>query len=172
VHLLPPATCLFTFTFFRVWDQAAFGYLAPTFGAHRVLSSETTLTMPPRRVSQRLYPDEGLLQTSDQNQPPLQQPPTQTLPTITEATEPTFNNIPEVQLQQAIISTTAAVTSQGNGGDQHLNTNPLSPPSQVDPGEAEFNQIEVQDWDEAEEEEVEADESELIRVQQEIGRLR
>jgi hypothetical protein len=35
--------------------------------------------------------------------------------------------------------------------------------SQVNQGEAEFNQIEVQDWDEAEEEETEADESELIR---------
>jgi hypothetical protein len=54
--------------------------------------------MPPRRVSQRLHPDEGLLQTSDQNQPPLQQPSTRTLPTITEAAEPAFDNILEVQL--------------------------------------------------------------------------
>jgi hypothetical protein len=45
------------------------------------------------------------------------------------------------------MSTTAAITSQGNKGDQHLNTNPLPPPSQVNQGKAKFNQIEVQDWD-------------------------
>jgi hypothetical protein len=55
--------------------------------------------MPPRRVSQRLHPDEGLLQTFDQNQPSFQQPSTQTLPIITKAVEPSFDNIPEVQLQ-------------------------------------------------------------------------
>jgi hypothetical protein len=62
------------------------------------------------------------------------------------------------------MSTITAVTSQGNEGDQHLNTNLLPPLSQVNQGEAEFNQIEIQDWDEAEEEEAKADESELIRV--------
>jgi hypothetical protein len=72
------------------------------------------------------------------------------------------------------MSTTALVASQSNEGDQHLNTNPLPPLSQVNQGEVEFNQIEVQDWDEVEEEEAEAEanESELIRVQQEIERLR
>jgi hypothetical protein len=69
------------------------------------------------------------------------------------------------------MSTTAAGTSQGDGGDQHLNTNPPPPPQQVNQGEAEFNQIKVQDLNEAEEEEVEADKSELIRVQQEIESL-
>jgi hypothetical protein len=69
------------------------------------------------------------------------------------------------------MSTTAVVTSQGDGGDQHLNAKPFPPPSQVNQGDAEFNQIKVQDWDEAEEEEAEADESELIRVQQEIEML-
>jgi hypothetical protein len=69
------------------------------------------------------------------------------------------------------VSATVVMTSQSNEGDQHLDTNPLPPPSQVNQGETEFNQIEVQDWDEAEEEEVEADESELIMVQQEIERL-
>jgi hypothetical protein len=120
-----------------------------------------------------LHPDEGLPQTSDQNHPAFQQPSTQTLPTITEAAEHlTLDNIPDVQLQQANMSTTAAVTSQGDEGDQHLNANPPPPPSQFNQGEAKFNHIEVQDWDEAEEEEAEADESELIRVQQEIERLR
>jgi hypothetical protein len=157
--------------FSRVWDQVAFGYLIPTFDAHRVQSSKTTLTIPPRRVSQCLHPDEGLLQTFDKNQPPLQQPSTQILPTITEAVEPTFDNIPEVQLQQATMPATAAMASQSNEGDQHLNTNTLSPPSQVKQGKTEFNQIEVHDWDEVEEEEAEADESELIRIQQEIERL-
>jgi hypothetical protein len=89
--------------------------------------------MPPRRVSQRLHLDEGLPQTSDQNQPPFQQPSTQTLPTITEAAKnPTFDNILEIQLQQANISTAAAGTSQSGGGDHHLNANlPPPPPSQV-----------------------------------------
>jgi hypothetical protein len=54
--------------------------------------------MPLRRVSQRLHPDEDLLQTFDQNQPPPQQPSTQTLPAITKAAELTFDNILEVQL--------------------------------------------------------------------------
>jgi hypothetical protein len=134
---------------------------------------KTALAMPPRRVSQRLHPDEGLLQTFDQNQPSFQQPSTQTLPIIAKAVEPSFDNIPEVQLQQAITSTTSAFPCQSNEGEQHLNTNPLPPPSQVNQSEAEFNQIEVQNRDEAEEEEeVKANESELIRVQQEIERLR
>jgi hypothetical protein len=68
----------------------------------------------------------------------LQQPSTQTLPTITEVVEhSTFDNIPEVQLLQANMSTTASDTSQNGGGasstetcggDQHLNTNPNPPP--------------------------------------------
>jgi hypothetical protein len=157
----------------RVWGQVALSYLIPTFGTHRVLSPKTTLTMPPRRVSQYLHPDEGLPQTSNQNQPSFQQPSTQTLSTITEAVEhPTFDNNPEVQLLQANMSTTTASTSQGNGCEQHLNTNPPLPPLQVNQGKAEFNQIKVQDWDEAEEEEAEPNESELIRVQQDMERLR
>jgi hypothetical protein len=133
--------------------------LIPIFDAYRVLSLKTTLMMPLRRVSQRLHPDEGLPQTSDQDQLPFQQPSTQTLPTITKATEnPTFDNILEIQLQQANISTTTADTSQSGRGDHHLNANP--PPSQVNSGEAKLNQIEIQDWDEAEEDEVKAEESE------------
>jgi hypothetical protein len=98
-HLLPPIELLIPPHFSHVQDQAAFVYLIPTFGAHHVRSLKTTLTMRMRRVSQHLHPNEGLLQTSDQNQPPLQQPSTETLPTINEATELTFDNIPEVQLQ-------------------------------------------------------------------------
>jgi hypothetical protein len=149
--------------------------LITTFDVHHVLSLKTTLTMPSRRVSQCLHPEEGLPQTSNQNQLPFQQPSTQTLPTITEATEnPTFDNIPEIQLQQVNISTTAVGTSPSSGGDHHLNTNlpPPPPPSQVNSGEAELNQIKIQNWDEAEEDEAEAEENELIRIQQEIERLR
>jgi hypothetical protein len=154
--------------FFRVWDRVALGYLIPTFGAHRILSPKATLMIPSRRISQRLHPDEGLPQASDQNQPPFQQPSTQTLPTITKAAEhPTFDNILEAQPQHANMSTTTADTSQTGGGDQHLNTNP-PPPLQVNQDKAELNQIEVQEWDEAEEDEAEAEENELIRVQQEI----
>jgi hypothetical protein len=53
----------------HVWDRVALGYLIPIFDAHRVLSSKTTLTMPSRIISQRLHPDEGLPQSSDQNHP-------------------------------------------------------------------------------------------------------
>jgi hypothetical protein len=67
--------------------------------------------------------------------------------------------------------TTAPGSSQTSEGDQHLNTNP-PPPSQVNQDKAELNQIEVQDWDEAKEDEAEVEENELIRVQQEIERLR
>jgi hypothetical protein len=59
---------------------------------------KTTLTMPLRRISQRLHLDEAL--PTDPNQPTFQQPPTQTLSTITKETEhPTFDSIQEIQLQ-------------------------------------------------------------------------
>jgi hypothetical protein len=107
-----------TFALFpRVRDGVAFNYLIPTFDIHRVLSLKITPMMPLRRVSQHMHQDEALLLTSDQNQPPLQQPSTQILPTITEAVEPTFDNILEVQLQHATMSTTAVIASQSNESD-------------------------------------------------------
>jgi hypothetical protein len=63
------------------------------------------------------------------------------------------------------MSTTTADTSQIGGGDQHLNTNP-PPLLQVNQDKAKLNQIDVQDWDETEEDEAKAEENELIRVQQ------
>jgi hypothetical protein len=127
--------------------------------------------MPSRRTSQRLHLDEGLPQASNQNQPPFQQPSTQTLPTITKAAEhPTFGNIPEAQPQQANMATTTG-TSKTSEGNQHLNTNPPSS-LQVNQDKAELNQIKVQAWDEAEEDEVLDKETEPIRVQQEIEMLR
>jgi hypothetical protein len=42
----------------------------------------------------------------------------------------------------------------------------------VNQGEAELNQIEIQDWDKAEEDEAEAGENEFARVQEETERLR
>jgi hypothetical protein len=144
VFLVPPSLVNLPLHLSCVRGQVALGYLIPTFAAHRVLSSKTTPTMPSRRVSQRLHPDEGLPQTSDKNQPPFEQPSTQTVPTMTEVAEhSTFDNIPKVQLQQANMSTTTVDTSQGDGGDQHLNTNPPPPPSQVNLGEAMFSQMEV-----------------------------
>jgi hypothetical protein len=81
----------------HITTSVVFGYLDSIFGAHRVLGLKTNLTMPPRRVSQYLHLDEGLPQTSDQNQPLFQQSSTQTLPTTTEATEnPTFDDILEI----------------------------------------------------------------------------
>jgi hypothetical protein len=87
-----------TFAFYpHVRDQAASGPLIPTFGAHRGLSPKTTPIMSPRRQSQHLHPDEGLPQTSAQNQPTLY-PPTQTLSTIVEEFEhSTFGDNPKLQ---------------------------------------------------------------------------
>jgi hypothetical protein len=115
--------------------------------------------MPPRRISQCLHPDKGLPQTPDQNQPLLQQQPTQILPTITEAPEhPTLDSIPEHLLQQINMSTTAVCTTQIDEGtsstqtnrDDHDINNPPPPanpppPSQVNQSEANVDQIEVQD---------------------------
>jgi hypothetical protein len=128
--------------------------------------------MPPRRISQRLHPDEDLPQTSDQNQTPLHHPSTWALP-ITEVTEhPAFNNILEVQLQPANMSTTAAGSSQNGGGASSTQTNESAPhqsplrapsPVQVIQGDAEFDQIQIQDWDEeVDEDEAAAEEKELI----------
>jgi hypothetical protein len=96
----------------------SFDYLVLIFYVHRVLSPKTILTMPPRRTSQLLYLDEGLPQTSVQNQPPLHHLATQTLPTITEGLEHlAFSDISEVQLYQPTsMSTTTLGTSQ-NGED-------------------------------------------------------
>jgi hypothetical protein len=80
------------------------------------------------------------------------------------------------------MSTTIAGSSQNSGGTSSTQTNggaphqsPLRAPSpiQVIQGNAESDQIQVQDWgEEAEEDEVIVEEEELIRVQQEIERLR
>jgi hypothetical protein len=77
--------------------------------------------------------------------------------------------------------TTAVGTSQiGRGasstqiseGNQDINNNPPPQPSlYVNQSEADLDQIEVRDWDAVEEDEVEAEENELIGVQQEINRL-
>jgi hypothetical protein len=121
------STLYSTFAFFSyVRDQVALGFLIPTFGAHRGLSPKAPLTMPPRRLSQRLHPDEGSTQTSDQNQ--THHPSTQSLATIAEGVEhPTFNTIPQVQPQPANMSTAAgsrqnggaASSTQTNGGASH-----------------------------------------------------
>jgi hypothetical protein len=96
---LPPSFANPPSYFSHVQDRVAIIYLIPTFGGHHVLSPKTILTMPLRRISQHLHPDEGLPRASNKNQPPFQQPSTQRLPTITEAAEhPTFDNIPEAQL--------------------------------------------------------------------------
>jgi hypothetical protein len=140
--------------------------------------------MPPRRTNQHLHPDEGLPQTSAQNQPPLHHPSTQTLPTIIEGPEHlAFGDIPKVQLHQPTnnMSTTAPGTSQNGkgtsqngkgtssvqtkGGNPHQS--PLRAPllAQVIQGDAEPDQVQVQDWDEeAYEDKATKEEEELIRV--------
>jgi hypothetical protein len=79
------------------------------------------------------------------------------------------------------MSTTTAGSSQNDGGASSTHTNggdphqsPLRAPSPIhaNQGDAELNQIHVQDWDEEDhEDKVGAEEEELIWVQQEIGRL-
>jgi hypothetical protein len=121
-------------------------------------------------------PKRRLTQTFYQNQIPFHQSPTQALLTIAEAAEhPTFDNIPEIQLQQVNMSTTTAGSSQNGGGTSSTQTNggaplqspPRAPsPVQVIQANAEFDQIQMQDWDEeAEEDEAVAEEEELINVQ-------
>jgi hypothetical protein len=111
-------------------------------------------------------------------------PPTQTLSTIVDGSEHlTFSDIPEPhQHQLAIMSTTIVGSCQNGRGTSSTQTNGgdlrQSPPRvlslvKVLQGDAEFDQIQVQDWDEkAEEDEVTMEEEELVRVQQEIERLR
>jgi hypothetical protein len=160
----------------RVRDSIALGYLVPTFGSHRILSSKMTSIMPPRRVSQSLHPDESLPQDSTIN-PPLHQPSTQIHPTITEGLEsPNFGDIPEVQLHQpANMSTTTEGSSHNGGGASSTQTSgcvlhqspPRTPsPIQVIHGNTELDQIQVQDCDEeAYEVEIAEEEEELISVQ-------
>jgi hypothetical protein len=78
--------------------------------------------------------------------------------------------------------TTVAGSSQNDGGGSSTQTNGGNPhqsplralsPVHVLQGDAEFDLIQVQDWDEeAEEDEAIMEEEELARVQQEIERLR
>jgi hypothetical protein len=98
------------------------------------------------------------------------------LSTIVEGSEhPTFGDIPEFQLHQlATMSTTTAGSSQNSGGTNSTQTNrddsrqsPLRALTSVQDvqGDAELDQIQVQDWDEAiEEDEAAAEEEELTRV--------
>jgi hypothetical protein len=142
-----------TFTPFpRVWDQIAFSHLIPTFGTHRVLSMKITWTMPPRRTSQRLHPNEALRQNLAENHQTIPHPSTQTLSTIPKGPGPsTLGNIPKVQPHQlANMSTTVPNSSQNNGGASSTQTNggaphqsPLRAPSliQLIQGDTEFDQI-------------------------------
>jgi hypothetical protein len=176
-----PTFCLPTLAFFPCSRSSSPCYLIPTFVAHRVLCLKTTMTMPPRRTSQRLHPNEGSTQTSDQNQ--THHPSTQDLPTIAEGAEHlTFDTIPQVQLQPANMATTAAGSSQNGGAASSTQTNG-GPPHQTSPrppllvqvihNNLEFDQIQVQDWnEEAKEIKAAVEEEELVRVQQEIKRLR
>jgi hypothetical protein len=102
--------------------------ITPTFGSHHVLSSRTTLVMPPRRMSQCLHPNEGPPKEST-NSPPIHQPSTENLPTIAEDPEhPTFDVIPKVQLHQPThISTTAAGPSQNSSTTNSTQTDGGAP---------------------------------------------
>jgi hypothetical protein len=73
---------------------------SPTFGAHRILSLKTTPMMPPRRVRQRLHPDEEPLQESTSD-PTLHQPSTQTDARIRQY--PTFGNTTTARISTTIV---------------------------------------------------------------------
>jgi hypothetical protein len=154
----------------------------PTFSTHRVLSSKTTLTMLPRRLSQRLHPRKGPLQESTDN-PPLHQPSIQILPTITEELEhPNFKNVPEVQLHQPAQASTTTVWPSQNSSAASSSQTSRGVPRQSPPwapslihmfsGDAELDQVQIHDWDkEVKEDEAAIEEEELARVQQKIERL-
>jgi hypothetical protein len=118
--------------------------------------------MPPRGASQCLHPDEGLPLITDQNI--SHQPPTHALPTITKT------------LKHPANMSTAAGSSHNGGGassNQTLEGARHQSPPRVPSPPQELDQVLVQDWDEeAEADEATAEEEELIRVQQEIERLR
>jgi hypothetical protein len=99
-----------------------------TFGVHRGLSSKIILTMPPRRMSQHLHPDEVPPQESTNN-PSHHQLSTQNLPTIVEdPNHPIFGDILEVQLHQPVyISTTATRPSQNSGTASSTQTSGRAP---------------------------------------------
>jgi hypothetical protein len=63
-------------------------------------------------------------------------------------------------------------STQTNRGDPHQSPLRVSSPIHANQGNVKLNQIHVQDWDEEDyEDEVIAEEEELIRVQHEIERL-
>jgi hypothetical protein len=64
-------------------------------------------------------------------------------------------------------------STQTNGGDPHQSPSRALSLVQVGQGDTELDQIQVQDWEEeAKEDEDVVKEEELVRVQQEIERLR
>jgi hypothetical protein len=122
--------------------------------------------MPPRRMSQHLQPDEGPPQESTND--PFQQPSTQILPTITKGHEqPTFRDILEVHLHQP-----AHISTQTSRGAPRQSP-PRAPSSaQMAQGDAELDHIQAHDLDEEANEDKVVAKEELVRVQQEIERLR
>jgi hypothetical protein len=130
--------------------------------------------MPLKRMSKHLHTDKGPPQEST-NDPSLHQLSIQNLPTITEDPEhPTFRDIPKVQLHQpAHISTNMVGPSQYIGTASSTQTNGgalrQSPPQAPSPvhmaqGDAELDQVQIQDWDEEADEDEAAVEEELARV--------
>jgi hypothetical protein len=132
---------------------------------------ENNLTMPPRRSNQRLHSDEVPPQEPTKHTS-LNQPTNQILPTIDEGPEhPAFRHIPEVQLHQpTCASTSAAGPSQTNDVATSSHTGGRAPrqsllrapsPIHMLPGDAEFDQVQIGDWDE---EAAAVEEEELARV--------
>jgi hypothetical protein len=138
--------------------------------------------MPPKRMSQRLHPDKAPPQELI-NLPPPNQPSTQILPTIVKGLEHlTFENIPDAQPHQPThASTTVAgpsrthdvITSSQTSAGAPRQSPPRAPsPVHMLPGDADPDQVQIDDWDKEAEEEEEAAAEEIARVQQEVERLR
>jgi hypothetical protein len=140
-----------TLTSVPVLGITSFGYLSQ----HLVANPD----MPPRRVSQRLHPDETPPQESI-IPPPNNQPPTQILPTIAKgAKHLAFGNIPEAHLYQPINTSTTTtesshgISSQATAGAPRLSLLRAPSPIHTFPRDVEFDHAQINDWDEEAKEE-------------------
>jgi hypothetical protein len=129
--------------------------------------------MPPKRMSNRLHPQNPPPQESIIPPPPNQPPAwsTQILPAIAEGVEyPEFEDIPKMCLDQPINTSTEVepshiISTSNQAAERDLHQPP--------PQEEESDHVQIDDWDnEAKEEATTSAEEELARVQQEIERFR
>jgi hypothetical protein len=113
--------------------------------------TEDNPDMPPRRVSNRLHPHDPPPQESI-IPPPPNQPPTQILQAIAEGTEyPKFKDIPGMCLHQPVNTSANAEPSHNIATSSQATERDLCQPP---PQEGEPDHIQIDDWDDEDEEEV------------------